>query len=102
MSWLVPSRFWSVQMMWLDDASCSRPDLHAAVFPGGASTGSPHSCRASGHVDPDIFAVGAARKGIEWEVIAVPDLRTQAVRLSDLLAAEQLGVRQAAPQAGTA
>ncbi len=40
-----------------------------------------------GNVDPDVFAVGAARKGIEWEVTAVPDLRSQAVRLSELLSA---------------
>jgi len=42
-----------------------------------------------GHVDPDVFVVGAGRKGIEWEVIAIPDLRGQAVRISDLLALEQ-------------
>ena len=54
-----------------------------------------------GRVDPDVFAVGAARKGIEWEVIAIPDLRGQAVRISELLAHEQRA-RLAPPQAGTA
>ena len=56
----------------------------------------------SGQVDPDVFAVGAARKGVEWEVMAVPDLRSQAVRLSDLLAEECRGLHQAAPRTGTA
>jgi uncharacterized NAD(P)/FAD-binding protein YdhS len=42
-----------------------------------------------GAADPDVFAVGAARKGVEWEVVAVPDLRSQAVRLADLLAADR-------------
>ena len=42
----------------------------------------------AGAVDEDVFVVGAARKGLEWEVTAVPDLRSQAVRLSELFAAE--------------
>jgi uncharacterized NAD(P)/FAD-binding protein YdhS len=54
-----------------------------------------------GRVDPDVFVVGAARKGIEWEVIAIPDLRGQAVRISDLLADEQRA-RLAPAHAGTA
>ncbi len=29
-----------------------------------------------------LFAVGAARRGVEWEVAAVPDIRRQAVRLA--------------------
>ena len=34
-----------------------------------------------------IYAVGAARRGVEWEVAAVPDIRRQAVRLASHLAA---------------
>ena len=30
--------------------------------------------------------LGAARKGLEWEVIAIPDLRAQVVKLADHLA----------------
>jgi uncharacterized NAD(P)/FAD-binding protein YdhS len=40
------------------------------------TTGRPH---------PHLFAVGAARRGIEWEVAAIPDLRGQAARLSEVL-----------------
>jgi uncharacterized NAD(P)/FAD-binding protein YdhS len=53
-----------------------------------------------GTPDPDVFAVGAARKGVEWEVAAVPDLRSQAVRLSELLALEH-HARQPERQTGT-
>ena len=38
-----------------------------------------------GAVDPDVFVMGAARKGLEWEVVAIPDLRGQAVRIADHL-----------------
>lgn len=48
-----------------------------------------------GVVDPDVFAVGAARKGLEWEVMAVPDLRSQAVRISELVSAERRVLRPA-------
>ena len=34
-----------------------------------------------------IYAVGAARRGVEWEVAAVPDIRRQADRLVRHLAA---------------
>jgi len=40
---------------------------------------------ADGRRGRAIFAVGAARRGAEWEVAAVPDLRRQAVRLADVL-----------------
>jgi uncharacterized NAD(P)/FAD-binding protein YdhS len=41
---------------------------------------------ADGRANPHVFAVGAARRGIEWEVGAIPDLRGQAARLaSDLV-----------------
>ncbi len=33
-----------------------------------------------------MYAVGAARRGVEWEVAAVPDIRRQAVRLAEHLA----------------
>jgi uncharacterized NAD(P)/FAD-binding protein YdhS len=56
----------------------------------------------SGAVDPDVYAVGPARKGIEWEVTAVPDLRSQAVRLSEQLGLEHQARMPAAPRAGTA
>ena len=35
----------------------------------------------------DIYTVGAARRGVDWEVAAVPDIRRQAVRLTRHLAA---------------
>ena len=44
---------------------------------------------ADGHVvtqegvpHPRIVAVGAARKGLEWEVTAIPDLRSQAATVA--------------------
>ena len=37
---------------------------------------------AHGRANPDLFAVGAARRGIEWEVAAIPDLRSQAAQLA--------------------
>jgi len=40
---------------------------------------------STGEVDPDVYVVGAARKGAEWEVSAVPDLRGQAARLAERL-----------------
>lgn len=48
---------------------------------------SPDGCviDAEGRVDSDVSAVGAARRGIEWEVAAVPDLRVQAGRLASAL-----------------
>jgi uncharacterized NAD(P)/FAD-binding protein YdhS len=40
---------------------------------------------ADGVVSGNIFAMGAARRGVEWEVAAVPDLRRQAQRLATVL-----------------
>jgi uncharacterized NAD(P)/FAD-binding protein YdhS len=37
---------------------------------------------AEGRTNPTMFAVGAARRGIEWEVAAIPDLRAQAAKLA--------------------
>ena len=42
---------------------------------------------ADGEPHPDVYVLGAARKGLEWEVTAIPDLRAQAVALTDHLAA---------------
>ena len=55
-----------------------------------------------GRVDPDLYVAGAARRGLEWEVAAIPDLRMQAVRLAQLVlgdAAEPAGLprRQTLP-----
>jgi uncharacterized NAD(P)/FAD-binding protein YdhS len=40
---------------------------------------------ADGKVHDGLFVVGAARRGIEWEVAAVPDLRRQAATLAEHL-----------------
>ena len=48
---------------------------------------------ADGVAARGVYAVGAARRGVEWEVAAVPDIRRQAVRLArhlDAAAAEPL------------
>jgi uncharacterized NAD(P)/FAD-binding protein YdhS len=39
----------------------------------------------AGRAHPHLYAVGAARRGVEWEVAAIPDLRSQAARLSATL-----------------
>ena len=44
---------------------------------------------AGGVAARGVYAVGAARRGAEWEVAAVPDLRRQAERLADHLAARE-------------
>lgn len=48
------------------------------------TTGDPH---------PDIYVVGAARRGVEWEVAAIPDLRSQAARLAGHLAEARTAAR---------
>lgn len=53
----------------------------------------------AGRVDPDVYVMGAARKGLEWEVTAVPDLRTQAVRITEHVVASRSRPTQ---EAGTA
>jgi len=40
---------------------------------------------ADGMAARGLYAVGAARRGCEWEVAAVPDIRRQAQRLAELL-----------------
>jgi len=42
---------------------------------------------ADGEPHPNVYVLGAARKGLEWEVTAIPDLRTQAVALAEHLGA---------------
>lgn len=37
---------------------------------------------ATGRPLPDLFAVGPARRGLDWEVTAVPDLRAQALEVA--------------------
>ena len=46
-----------------------------------------HPVGGDGEPDEDIFVVGAARRGVEWEVSAVPDLRSQAMRITAQLLA---------------
>lgn len=61
-----------------------RPDRHRLgvdVTPDGALVD------AAGRAARGLYAVGAARRGAEWEVAAVPDLRRQAVRLARTLGA---------------
>jgi uncharacterized NAD(P)/FAD-binding protein YdhS len=78
----VPTRGWNRLVDALLDRGTLRPhrlglgvdcDEHGRVVSG------------AGEVDPDVYVVGAARKGVEWEVSAVPDLRTQAARLAEQL-----------------
>ncbi len=42
---------------------------------------------ANGVASRGIYAMGVARRGVDWEVAAVPDIRRQAVRLAEHLAA---------------
>jgi uncharacterized NAD(P)/FAD-binding protein YdhS len=76
----VPTRGWNRLVDTLLDRGTIRPhrlglgldlDVHGRVVD------------AQGRVDADIYAVGVARRGLEWEVSAVPDLRSQAARLAD-------------------
>jgi uncharacterized NAD(P)/FAD-binding protein YdhS len=78
----VPTRGWNRLVDALLDRGTVRPhrlglgldcDAHGRVI------------RSDGEVDPDLYVVGAARKGVEWEVGAIPDLRGQAARLADEL-----------------
>ena len=51
-----------------------------AVQPG-------HPVDTDGRIREDIHLLGAARKGLEWEVTAIPDLRSQAAALATDIAA---------------
>ena len=50
---------------------------------GWTSTRPGGSIDATGEALPDVFAVGPARRGLDWEVTAVPDLRTQALEVAE-------------------
>ena len=54
---------------------------------------------ADGAVLDGVHVLGSARKGLEWEVTAIPDLRSQAVALADHLASPRVNrtVRQGVP-----
>ena len=75
----VPTRGWNPLVDALLERGSIRPHrlgLGLDLDPDGRvvdKTGRPH---------PAVYAVGAARKGIEWEVGAVPDLRDQAAHLA--------------------
>lgn len=58
--------------------------------------------RADGTPPPRLYAIGAARRGIEWEVTAIPDLRQQAVALAAHLAAAKPLSQHAAGSVRTA
>jgi uncharacterized NAD(P)/FAD-binding protein YdhS len=75
----VPTRGWSPLVDALLDRGAIRPhrlglglDMELTGRVVAAEGGSP----------AEIYAVGAARRGVEWEVAAVPDLRNQAARLA--------------------
>ena len=78
------SRGWSPLVDALLDEGTIQPDRLGlgveAVQPG-------HPVDADGRVRDDLHLLGAARKGLEWEVTAVPDLRSQAVSLAEDVAA---------------
>ena len=78
----VPTRGWNPLVDALLDRGTIRPHrlgLGLDVDADGRVIG------RAGEADPSVYAVGAARKGVEWEVSAIPDLRSQARRLADLL-----------------
>ena len=54
---------------------------------------------SDGRTNPDIYAVGAARRGVEWEVAAIPDLRNQAARLAPHVLRSSVGQEVAQPGA---
>ncbi|WP_110181507.1 FAD/NAD(P)-binding protein [Nocardioides solisilvae] len=57
-----------------------------------------HPVDDRGRVLPGLFWMGAARKGLEWEVGAVPDLRAQALALADVVAeAAEVAADERAP-----
>jgi uncharacterized NAD(P)/FAD-binding protein YdhS len=75
----VPTRRWNPLVDALLDRGTIRPHrlgLGLDLDEHGRVIGS------DGRADPAIYAVGAARKGVEWEVSAIPDLRGQASRLA--------------------
>ena len=82
----VPTRGWSRLVDTLLDRGALRGHrlgLGLALDPHGRVVD------AEGRTNPRLYAVGAARRGTEWEVAAVPDLRQQAARLATHLRATQ-------------
>jgi len=56
----------------------------------------------NGHSNPCVHVVGAARRGMEWEVTAIPDLRCQAARLTARIVRGAQGGSEDAPAILTA
>lgn len=78
----VPTRGWNPLLDRLLDRGVVRPHrlgLGLDLDPDG------HPVGRGDVVDPQMHLLGAARRGLEWEVTAIPDLRMQAARLADLL-----------------
>ncbi|UAL31486.1 FAD/NAD(P)-binding protein [Nocardioides rotundus] len=81
----VPTRGWNPLMDRLLDQGVVRPHrlgLGLDLDPDG------HPVGRDGRADSRLHVLGAARRGLEWEVTAIPDLRMQAARLADLLVAD--------------
>ncbi len=95
----VPTRGWNRLVDCLLEQRAIRPHrlgLGLDLSPEGAVIDS------AGRTNPAMFAVGAARRGIEWEVAAVPDLRTQAARLAVRLLSDPASTSdRARPARGT-
>lgn len=83
----VPTRGWNPLVDALLDRGLVRPHrlgLGLDLDPEGRPVG------AGGRVSPVLSVVGAARRGLEWEVAAIPDLRAQAADLAEqLVSADQ-------------
>ena len=78
----VPTRGWNPLVDTLLDRGTIRPHrlgLGLDLDPHGRVVG------ADDRAHPHIHVVGAARRGLEWEVAAIPDLRVQASRLATRL-----------------
>jgi uncharacterized NAD(P)/FAD-binding protein YdhS len=80
----VPTRGWNV----LVDALLERGLVRSHRLGLGVDLVAPgHPVSQDDEVLSDLFWLGAARKGLEWEVGAIPDLRGQAVALADVVSA---------------
>lgn len=78
----VPTRGWNRLVDSLLDRGAIRP--HRLGL-GLDLTAEGNLIDAQGRTNHHVFAVGAARRGIEWEVAAIPDLRSQAAQLASHL-----------------
>lgn len=80
----VPTRGWNP----LVDALLRRDLVRPHRLGLGVDLVAPgHPRDGAGDVLPGLFWLGAARKGLEWEVGAIPDLRAQAVALAEVVSA---------------